>query len=129
MKLANYSTSKDYEYLTELMTHNPVICIFPQNLSGVVFRLPNRIKLKGFGLRLTYGKDNKPNGFKVTPYDKLSSSQIKFNVDNKNDIIAELVYLAEKYIDGDMFYCRECAQSCKSSIDDRPRGCDLFIEK
>jgi len=80
-------------------------------------------------LRLTYGKDNKPDGFKVTPCDKLSNSQIKFNVDNKQAIIAELVYLTEKYIDNNMFYCRECAQSCKSSIDDRPRRCDLFIEK
>ena len=91
--------------------------------------LTNRIKLKGFSLRLTYGKDNKPNGFKVTPYDKLSNSQVKFNADNKNDIIAELVYLTKKYIGNDMFYCRECVQSCKSSLDDRPRRCDLFIEK
>lgn len=91
--------------------------------------LSDRIRRAGFGLRLTYGDDNKPNGFKVTPYDKLSHSQIKFNMDNKSDIIAELVYLAEKYIDNDMFYCRECVQSCKWSIDDRPRRCDLFIKK
>ena len=91
--------------------------------------LTNRIRLKGFSLSLTYDKDDKPSGFKVTPYDRLSPSQIKFNVDNKQAIIAELVYLADKYFGNDLFYCKECVQSCKSSLDDRPRRCDLFIKK
>lgn len=77
---------------------------------------------------MTYGKDDKPNGFTIKPYDRLSRTQIKFNVDNKQAIIAELVYLADKYFGKDRFYCRECVQSCKSSPDDRPRRCDKFIK-
>ena len=90
--------------------------------------LSDRIRRAGFELRLTYCKDNKPNGYTVKPFDKLSDAQKKFSLDNKPAIIKELVYFSEKYID-DRHYCRECSQSCKSSLDDRPRRCDKFISR
>lgn len=79
-------------------------------------------------MTLTYDKDNKPSGFKVTPYNRLTPTQIKFNADNKPAIIAELVYLSEKYFFEDRFYCRDCVQSCKRSDDLYAFRCDKFIK-
>jgi len=90
--------------------------------------LSDRIRRAGFELRLTHGKDDKPNGYTLSPFNKLSELQKKFSLDNKLDIIKELEYLAKKNID-DRHYCRECSQSCKSFLDDRPRRCDKFISR
>lgn len=90
--------------------------------------LTDRIKRAGYGIKLTYDIDNKPAGFVVNPF-RLTPTQIKFNADNKEAIIDELIYLADKYFFEDRFYCRDCVQHCKRNIDLYSFRCDRFIGK